>query len=296
MNTKFLDTKDFGINLLGEDEVFVKTEISNNHYISNYGRVYNINNRQFVHLTESGGILKFSFHNKQYIVHTMVGRLFIENNNNFTDIKHINGIKTDNYYKNLEWVSRGYGRRLDLTSQVFGFLQVIEKDSSRGYGKNGVYWKCKCNYKECDNIVSVASGSLKKGGTISCGCYIRDLQKNNKKEKSAKWKGHGEISSSLYSRIKRDAWRREIEFSVTIEFLWDLFLKQDRKCALSGTELKFSSNSNLFDSNTSLDRKDSSGHYTEDNVQWILSDINIMKNRFDQDYFINICKQIANYK
>jgi hypothetical protein len=43
----------------------------------------------------------------------------------------------------------------------------------------------------------------------------------------------------------------------------------------------------------SLDRIDSSKGYCEDNVQWVHKDINRMKNTFDQDYFISLCKLIA---
>jgi hypothetical protein len=43
----------------------------------------------------------------------------------------------------------------------------------------------------------------------------------------------------------------------------------------------------------SLDRIDSSKGYVIDNVQWLHRDINMMKQRFSQEYFINICKHIA---
>lgn len=54
----------------------------------------------------------------------------------------------------------------DLTGQVFGFLEVLEKTDKRTSGN--VIWKCKC--LRDGNIVEVASGHLIQGHTKSCGC------------------------------------------------------------------------------------------------------------------------------
>lgn len=54
---------------------------------------------------------------------------------------------------------------IDLTGQHFGYLTVIERDTSK---KNGTYWNCQC---DCGNIKSIKGSHLKDGLTISCGCY-----------------------------------------------------------------------------------------------------------------------------
>lgn len=41
-------------------------------------------------------------------VHKLVGITFLENPNNFVELNHKNGIKTDNRVKNLEWCSRSF--------------------------------------------------------------------------------------------------------------------------------------------------------------------------------------------
>lgn len=106
------------------------------------------------------------------------------------------------------------------------------------------------------------------------------------------WKGYGEISGSFFNDIKTSAKRRNIEFDITIEFLWDVFLKQGRTCALSGKELIFGSNKKE-ETSASVDRIDSSKGYTEDNVQWVDKTVNVMKWSLSQEDFIEICKQIA---
>jgi len=77
---------------------------------------------------------------------------------------------------------------------------------------------------------------------------------------------------------------------------WKMFEKQDSKCALSGMPIEFVTVNRRRDRSkqtASLDRIDSEGDYTIDNVQWVHKDVNRMKNVFDNDYFIEICKKIA---
>lgn len=47
--------------------------------------------------------------------------------------------------------------------------------------------------------------------------------------------------------------------------------------------------------NASLDRIDSNMDYQEENVQWLHKDINMMKQQFDQDYFIQMCCAVADH-
>lgn len=115
-------------------------------------------------------------------------------------------------------------------------------------------------------------------------------------EKSKSWDGYGELSGHVFSGIEHGAKRRQIEFNLTKEYLWTLFLQQNRKCAISGLPLTFqSSNRNTHDKIASLDRIDSNKPYIEGNVQWVHKDINIMKNRFTTEYFINLCQSICNH-
>jgi hypothetical protein len=81
---------------------------------------------------------------------------------------------------------------------------------------------------------------------------------------------------------------RRIE--ITIKQAWELFEAQNRRCSLTGLPLYFGGRNGTT---ASLDRIDSSLGYLISNVQWIHKDVNRMKNHFDQDYFIDICKRIA---
>lgn len=62
------------------------------------------------------------------------------------------------------------GKKIDLTGQSFGRLVVIKEAGRNKFGH--VMWLCKC---DCGNEVSVNGNSLRRGFTISCGCYQREL-------------------------------------------------------------------------------------------------------------------------
>ena len=174
----------------------------------------------------------------------------------------------------------------DLTGQKFNMLTVLREDVEfNSIPRKGGYkkWICKC---DCGNEKSVGAAHLKNGQTKSCGC----LQKRKGSEHPL-FNGAGEISGGFWydkvmRRAKKSATHRAIEITITPEYAWNLFVSQGEKCALSGLPLK-------MNDDASLDRIDSSIGYVEGNVQWVHKDINIMKNKFNQDYFIDICKKIA---
>ena len=182
-------------------------------------------------------------------------------------------------------------RKIDLTNKKFNKLTVIKEHSTTRNGH--IRWVCVC---ECGNPCNILGTHLKQGTIKSCGCLV----KNNKGLKHHQWKGIGEISGDFWkSHIVRSASgqkgkRSSIELTITKEYIWDLFLKQNRRCALTNIELQFPKITKDKSYTASLDRIDSSKGYIEGNVQWVHKDINIMKNKFNQKYFIDMCKLIAN--
>ena len=113
--------------------------------------------------------------------------------------------------------------------------------------------------------------------------------------KSPLAKGAGEISGSLYQRYKHNAKTRDLVFSVSVEYIWDLFLKQNRFCSLSGLKLQFKTKTQAIQT-ASLDRIDSSLGYIEGNLQWVHKDINRMKTNLNEEYFVQMCLLIAEHK
>jgi hypothetical protein len=180
---------------------------------------------------------------------------------------------------------------VDLTGKKFGKLIV---ESYAHVGKNnGPYWNCLC---ECGNKHKVTSNGLKGGKALSCGCSKHFGKTKNIGKECPRWTGHELISGQFFSSIKGSAIKRGIEFSISIEDIWELYLKQNKKCALSGLELKFKSSCKDSRGNTaSLDRVDSTKGYTLDNIQLVHKDVNLMKNKFDQSYFVTFCELIVDH-
>lgn len=109
------------------------------------------------------------------------------------------------------------------------------------------------------------------------------------------WKGTGDISKQYWNQIIHHAKIRNLEISITIEYVWNLFIKQNRKCALSGLDLNFAAFGHA-EQTASLDRIDSIKGYIEGNVQWVHKDINIMKMDMNEYQFIKMCDLISRNK
>lgn len=176
----------------------------------------------------------------------------------------------------------------DLIGEKFGNLIALEPITENGIRK----WKCQC---ACGNFIHVRTGHLINKGYTSCGC-----KRGKRKNLSSKWKGYGDISGfmwkGIYLTYKKN--KKVKNFSITIDYTWDLFIKQNKKCAISGLSIEFAATNELHKlgkTTASLDRINSSEDYIEGNVQWVHKDVNKLKSDFNQKYFISLCKIISNH-
>lgn len=143
--------------------------------------------------------------------------------------------------------------------------------------------------------------SLKEKRSIDALRQYEDLDQRTLRSKN-RYKGYEELSGTRWSSYQVGAQRRGFEFNITIEYAWELFLKQERRCALSGVPIDFDmSLDNLRKTGhqgglASLDRIDSKQGYIEGNVQWVHKDVNKMKMELPQERFLEMVKQISKYK
>jgi hypothetical protein len=167
----------------------------------------------------------------------------------------------------------------------FGKYTIIDSNVEL---KREAQIKCRC---DCGKVNFVSCYTLLNGK--SKGCVECNVPRE--KSKNPSWKGCENISGKYYNRIKRNAEKRNIVFDVDIEYLNMLIVEQNFKCNLSNMDIGFShSKKDNYTATASIDRIDSKLGYVRGNLQWIHKDVNLMKNYFDQEYFINICERIIN--
>lgn len=203
-------------------------------------------------------------------------------------------------YKDMqleEYKGRSSPHFKNLVGKTFGNWKVLCRAPSQKCST--MFW-CECS---CGEVKKVFSTHLIRGFTLKCiNCSANENGQSRKEL-------YGEIPLSFWKEFKKRATgeksresRRNLIFNVTIEYVWNLYLKQNRKCSLSGLDIGFctecildkNKNKHKWIHTASLDRIDNTKGYEEGNVQWVHKDINIMKNVFNQEYFIQICKLIGN--
>ena len=165
----------------------------------------------------------------------------------------------------------------DLSGLKIRKLLVLKQIGRTRNG--GIIWECLC---DCGKTVSYSSDHLsrKNKPVSSCGCKQRSMKGSNHPQ----WTGYGHISGSWWrDHVIHSAngakGRKKLSLTVTIEETWNLFLSQNQKCALTGIDLVI--------------KNGSLGTASLGNVQWVHKHINIMKNKYTEDHFIEMCKLVA---
>lgn len=169
----------------------------------------------------------------------------------------------------------------------FGSLLVISVEGKDRYSH--AILNCIC---DCGEKISVVNHSLTSGNTKSCGC-------NSRKRGSAhsNFKGYRGIQASHWGQYTKGAQKRNLKFDITIEYAWSIFVAQDGLCAYSGQPIYFpETRRQKSNSTASLDRIDSSKGYITGNIQWVHKDINRMKSNLPEEDFLQIVKNIADYR
>lgn len=200
--------------------------------------------------------------------------------------------------------------------EMFGYYKVISEEIFMVKNKNNNHHrghlKVVCTLCETEYLKRI--DSLKSDSKKCRSCSNKEKHLNNVKNKVISHKGYssghqgtGDLSKTQLFRIKNGCEKRKIEWDknyMNTDNLWDLMVAQNHRCKLSGIEITLSKGKNTpMQTNhrnldysgwtASLDRINSNKGYIKGNVQWVHRNINIMKNSYDQDYFIDLCKKIT---
>jgi len=177
--------------------------------------------------------------------------------------------------------------QLNLVGKKWGWLEVVESAGSNGKQK---LWKCKC---KCGNHRLLPTCTITAEKQQSCGCW---LTSEERKRRSSNWKGYRQIHGKYWYNIQKGAKQRGYIFEISIQYAWQLYVQQNKLCALTQQPIVFANTIREVETGgttASLDRIDNSKGYIEDNVWWVHKDINLMKQKFSKQYFIDLCKLVA---
>lgn len=164
---------------------------------------------------------------------------------------------------------------------------AINKRRNKGW-----FYECDCGkigFRETKWITCMMGKN-----SSSCGCKQKEIKGKN----SLVYQGYEDISSTYFTSIKLSAKQRHLKFEITIVDVWDQYIKQNKKCSLSGQEIKFYS-SHTTDKTiqtASIDRINSDIGYLKDNIQILHKDINMLKNKYSNRFIIYLAKCITKYR
>lgn len=173
-------------------------------------------------------------------------------------------------------------KNLYLINQRFGKLLILNKDKTNSHGET--YFNCLC---DCGKTVSL----IKRNILTAKQCKYCSFKKGRKSYK--------DISLTYWNVLARGASIRGTEFEITIEYAWEIWEKQQGKCAISGVQLNLIASQakcNKILRTASVDRIDSSKGYIKGNIQWVHKEVNDLKSNWNEKDFINWIKIIYEYQ
>lgn len=177
--------------------------------------------------------------------------------------------------------------------------QPIEHWKGRGCRKCGNEAKLKWTETEHEFIVQNYS---------KLGCYACAEQLGKTYESVRARASDFKIRSHLYQRIEtykelpphlwkqllHNADMRNLPVEIDREYIWDIYLKQNKKCALTGWDIAFVLERGK--TTASVDRIDSSLGYLKGNIQIVHKWVNRAKVNYDELMFYDMCKSIHEYR
>ena len=123
--------------------------------------------------------------------------------------------------------------------------------------------------------------------TKNCGTKYRNksLYRHEYEAKRASSSPRNYINTLLSHKHRRD--------NLDIEYMMEIYNGQKGKCALSGREMTYKRGCGNVPTNISIDRIDSSKGYVKGNIQLVCRIVNLIKNEWAQEEFINFCRDIV---
>ena len=131
----------------------------------------------------------------------------------------------------------------------------------------------------------------------SCYCITCEKEKRSGysfSRENLKIRHNGDYKYFIKSllRLSRGTDRRS-RAELDLDKCINIYEKQNGLCAISGVKMTFIYGEGVVDTNISLDRIDSNLGYSHDNIQFVCRIVNMMKSKYEMDYFVNWCDLIS---
>lgn len=172
-------------------------------------------------------------------------------------------------------------KKLNLDSQVFGRLTVIEDDGTRT--KSGkVKWRCRC---ECGNETHVLGNHLKTGAVKSCGCLNYELKRSRFKDLTGYENKNFKVIAKTKSSNQRADWVCECKHCGKITVLNSNEIELTKSCGCLKTGATKDYMDSIRDSESLKTTKPTAKSSTG------VRGVYYRKNRGNYEAFINIDKK-----
>jgi hypothetical protein len=150
-----------------------------------------------------------------------------------------------------------------------------------------------------------------RGGGRRSLAWVQALHPNCwtcRKQQSGQWSKHplylpdiDRYFTNALSGIRASASSRGIVFAISKDDILGRYLEQGGLCNLTGMQMDFNEAGTIgrgkrAKMTPSVDRIDSHGNYTVDNIQIVCAVINLMKNDLATDQFIALCERVAGHQ
>lgn len=195
---------------------------------------------------------------------------------------------------------KGYKNKITIICKTHGPFE--QRAGHHLQGQN-----CKfCGYTSFSNklkkflseyeISFVKENYIKKGAkycsenlNITLNCVYHLAQKLKIKKNNNKL-NHPYISGIIWSNLISNSKNRNLTLDITPDDIYEQFIKQNKKCALTGQELIMSFDMKI--NTISVDRIDSKIGYIKNNIQIVHKFVNQCKMDLSDEMFFNLCKLV----
>jgi DNA-directed RNA polymerase subunit M/transcription elongation factor TFIIS len=150
--------------------------------------------------------------------------------------------------------------------------------------------------KDCKIVITKKNAFIDRGERLRARCKPCDYKYRAQRQGTDAYSYMDKLFSKLRYEVvsgTRRTSRTSLTWNINQAHLYNLYHKQDGKCALSGLQMTWLTGQGKVDTNISIDRIDPKVGYEPKNIQLVCYRCNIMKHDSSQEYFEKLAEMIV---